>query len=178
MNLPDRYPVVEVDESRGLSGPDPALPVLRRRCDQVMSPQWMVPSQVALRLVPNGHALEIPMALWSASSATGTSSGSIALIPMGARCGLRPEPNKRPPGHAKKRRTAGTAIRAIDREYLPLCKVHQLDTSLLMGAPQCSHDDAVRGVNRVSGPHCFLVRCGWLVSSRRFSQSASRGSPL
>jgi len=136
MKVPDREPVVAVDKPRGLSGSDPAIAALRNLCDQVMSYQRLVPLRVTLKPVLHRHDLEIPMALWGAISAKGTSLGSIALIPMGARCGLRPEPNQRAPGHTKIRRVAGMAFRAIDEEILLLCNVHQLDTGLLMGAPQ------------------------------------------
>ena len=64
MESPDRDPVVVVDKSQGLSGPDPALAVLRGLCDQDMSHQWLAPSRVARKPVPHGHGLEIPMTLW------------------------------------------------------------------------------------------------------------------
>lgn len=77
------------------------------------------------------------MAFWGATRAKGTSHGSTASIPMGARCGADLTPNQRTSGHAASAKTVGTANREVNEEdsLLP-SKVHRLDTGLLMGAPQ------------------------------------------
>jgi hypothetical protein len=137
VKVPDRDPVVVVASTERLSGPDPALTVIDDPCDQIMSPQWMAPLLGAQTAGTHGHGLEIPMTLWSATRATGMSFGSLASIPMGARHGLEPKPNLRVSGHAETTTTAGIDIRAFEsEEFLLTGKVRQLDTSLLMGAPQ------------------------------------------
>ena len=139
MELPEWDPVVGVVKSQSLSGPIPARAALHIQCDQVMSHLRLAPSPAARMPVPPGHGLEIQMALWSATRARGTSPGSHAPIPMGARCGPDPTPNPRAPGHAAARRTAGTASREPDEENnLLLPGAYRLDTGLLMGTPQPS----------------------------------------
>jgi hypothetical protein len=137
MDLPEWDPVVGVVKSQSLSGPIPARAALHIQCDQAVSHKRLAPSPAARMPVPPGHGLEIQMALWSATRARGTSLGSDASIPMGARCGLDPTPNPRLPGHAAERRAAGTATREPDEENdLLLSGVYRLDTGLLMGTPQ------------------------------------------
>jgi hypothetical protein len=137
MKRPEWDPVVGVAKTERLSGPIPANAAFLKPRDQVMSRLWVAPTPAALTTVPPGHDLEIPMAFWSATCATGTSHRSIASIPMGARCGADLTPNLRMPGHAAVRKAAGTASREFDEEEnLFLSKLHQLDTGLLMGAPQ------------------------------------------
>ena len=94
MDRPEWDPVVVLAQTERLSGPIPANAAILMRRDQVMSPLWLAPSPAALTTVPPGHGLEIPMAFWSATRITGTSHGSIASIPMGARCGVDPTPNR------------------------------------------------------------------------------------
>ena len=137
MERPEWNPVVVVAKTKRVSGPIPACAAFLKPRDQVMSHLWLAPSPVALTRVPHGHDLEIPMAFWGAIRATGTSLGSIASIPMGARCGPDLTPNLRMPGHATVRKAAGTANREFDEEdSLLLSTVYLLDTGLLMGAPQ------------------------------------------
>ena len=93
MERPEWNPVVVLAQTVRLSGPIPANAVSFKPRDQVMSPLWLAPSPAALTAVPPGHGLEIPMAFWSATRATGTSYGSIASIPMGAWCGPDLTPN-------------------------------------------------------------------------------------
>lgn len=93
MERPEWDPVVVLAQTKRLSGPIPANAALLGLRDQVMSPLWLAPSPAALTTVPTGHGLEIPMAFWSATCAMGTSHGSNASIPMGARCGANPKPN-------------------------------------------------------------------------------------
>lgn len=93
MDRPEWDPVVVLDQTERLSGPVPAIAVSFNPRDQAMSPLWLAPSPAALTTVPTGHGLEIPMAFWSATRATGTSHGSIASIPMGAWCGPDLTPN-------------------------------------------------------------------------------------
>lgn len=81
-----------LDQTRCLSGPVPAVAAIHSRCNQVMSSKWLAPSRVAPHPVFNGHDLEIPTVLWGVTHAKGTSLGSIALIPMGGRCGADPNP--------------------------------------------------------------------------------------
>ena len=136
MERPEWYPAVGVVTSRTPSGPISAVAAFQRRRDQVMSHRQLAPLPAALQPVSHGHGLEIPMALWGAISATGMSSGSIALIPMGARCVFNANPNPQVPGYATTRTAAGTATRETDEEpTLLLCGVYQLDAGLLMGAP-------------------------------------------
>jgi hypothetical protein len=92
MERPEWDPVVVLVQTERLSGPVPAIAVFPKPRDQVMSPLWLAPSLAALTTVPPGHGLQIPMAFWSATRATGTSHGSIASIPMGAWCGSNPTP--------------------------------------------------------------------------------------
>jgi hypothetical protein len=154
VKVPDRDPVVVVVSTERLSGPDPAFAVIDDPCDQIMSPKWLAPLLVAKTAVPHGHGLEIPMTLWSAARATGMSFGSFASIPMGARQGFEPQPNLRASGHAGTTTTAGIDIRAIEsEEFLLTGKVRQLDTSLLMGAPQSSRS--------ASGDDPFLHVLWW-----------------
>jgi hypothetical protein len=137
MDLPEWDPVVGMVKAQRLSGPIPAQAALHIQCDQAVSHKRLAPSPAARTSVPPGHGLEIQMALWSATRARGTSPGSYASIPMGARCGPDPTPNPRAPGHAAARRAAGTATREPDEENnLLLCGVYRLDTGLLMGTPQ------------------------------------------
>lgn len=137
MERPEWDPVVVVAKTKRLSGPVPAYSAFLKPRDQVMSRLWLAPSPAAPTPESHGHGLEIPMAFWSATRAMGTSHCSIALIPMGARCGADPTPNLRVPGHATVRKADGTASHEFDEEdTLLLSKVHQLDTGLLMGAPQ------------------------------------------
>ena len=118
MEMPEWYPVVALVESKRLSGPIPARAVLHDPCDPVMSQLELAPFWVAQKPVPPGHGLETPMTFWSAICATGTSSGSIASIPMGAWGGSLPTPWPRESGHAEDPRTAGTATRELDEEIL------------------------------------------------------------
>jgi len=121
-------------KTRCLSGPVPAVAAIHSRCNQVMSPKWLAPSRVAPHPVFNGHGLEIPTVLWSVTHAKGTSPGSIALIPMGGRCGLDPNPNDESKGM---NRREGQRVRhhpAANRGgSLLMCKVCRLDRGLLMG---------------------------------------------
>jgi hypothetical protein len=94
MERPEWDPVVVLAQTKRLSGPIPACAAFLRPRDQVMSPLWLAPSPAALTTVPPGHGLEIPMAFWGATRAMGTSQGSIASIPMGARCGADPTPTR------------------------------------------------------------------------------------
>jgi hypothetical protein len=138
MDLPEWDPVVGMVKSQWLSGPIPAQAALHIQCDQAVSHKRLAPSPAArMSVPPPGHGLEIQMALWSATRARGTSPGSYASIPMGARCGPDPTPNPRAPGHAAARSAAGTASRESDEEKnLLLCGAYRLDTGLLMGTPQ------------------------------------------
>jgi hypothetical protein len=140
MDLPEWDPVVGMVKSQWLSGPIPAQAALHIQCDQAVSYKRLAPSPAArMSVPPPGHGLEIQMALWSATRARGTSPGSYASIPMGARCGPDPTPNPRAPGHAAARSAAGTASRESDEENnLLLCKAYRLDTGLLMGTLQGS----------------------------------------
>ena len=61
------------------------------------------------------------MTFWSALRSMGSSFGSTAWIPMGARCGPDPTPNLRKSGRAKTRRTAGTVTRELDEESISSC---------------------------------------------------------
>jgi hypothetical protein len=141
MDLPEWDPVVALATARSLSGPIPARSALHIQCDQVVSHMRLAPSPAARMPVPPGHGLEIQTALWSATRARGTSPGSHASIPMGARCGPDPTPNPRVPGHAAARSAAGTASREPDEENnLLLCEPYRLDTGLLMGTPQVRQD--------------------------------------
>ena len=149
MDSPEWDLVVALAIARSLSGPIPARAALHIQCDQVVSHMRLAPSPAARMPVPPGHGLEIQTALWSATGARGTSPGSHASIPMGARCGLDPTPNPRAPGHAAARRAAGTASREPDEATtLLLCWAYRLDTGLLMGALQRWVADAmVSGVS-------------------------------
>ena len=121
MEKPEWYPVVALVEPKRLSGPIPARAVFRNPCDRVTSQLELAPTWVAQTPVHRGHGLEIPMTFWSAIRATGTSSGSIASIPMGAWCGTSPTPWPRESGHAEKRTTAESATRELDEEILSSC---------------------------------------------------------
>jgi hypothetical protein len=134
MKKPEREPLKVLEKTRCLSGPVPAIAVIHRRCNQVMSPKWLAPSRAARPPVFDGHDLEIPTVLWGVTHAKGTSLGSIALIPMGGRCGADPNPIAREQGHAAARRAAGTAFPAANRGgSLLMCNVRRLDRGLLMG---------------------------------------------
>jgi hypothetical protein len=159
MERPEWNPVVVVAKTKRVSGPIPASTAFLKPRDQVMNHLWLAPSPVALTRVPHGHDLEIPMAFWGAIRATGTSLGSIASIPMGARCGADLTPNLRMPGHATVRKAAGTANREFDEEdSLLLSTVYLLDTGLLMGAPQGGFSHP----NRICGADVPATRGVWL----------------
>jgi len=115
MKWPEWDPVVVLAQTKRLSGPIPACTAFLRPCDQVMSPLWLAPSPAALTTVPTGHGLEIPMAFWSATRVMGTSCGSNASIPMGARNGHDRNQNQRTPGHATTSKAAGT-VKPLQRE--------------------------------------------------------------
>jgi len=115
MDQPEWDPVVGLAKTERLSGPIPVCAVFVTTRDQVMSPLWLAPSSAALRPVPHGHALEIPMAFWSATRAMGTSHGSDASIPMGARNGHDRNQNQRTPRHAETSKPAGT-VKPLQRE--------------------------------------------------------------
>jgi len=55
------------------------------------------------------------MAFWSATSAMGTSHGSDASIPMGARNGHDRNQHQRTPGHAETSKAAGT-VKPLQRK--------------------------------------------------------------
>jgi len=115
MDRPEWDPVVVVVKSGRLSGPIPACAAFVETRDQVMSPLWLAPSTAALRPVLHGHDLEIPMAFWSAMRSMGTSHGSDASIPMGARNGHDRNQHQRTPGHAETSKAAGT-VKPLQRE--------------------------------------------------------------
>ena len=123
-----------LEKTKCLSGPVPAVAAFHSRCNQVMIPKWLAPSRVAPHPVFNGHGLEIPTVLWGVTHAKGTSLGSIALIPMGGRCGFDPNPNDESKGM---NRREGQRVRhhpAANRGgSLLMCKVCRLDKGLLMG---------------------------------------------
>jgi len=108
MDRPEWDPVVVVAISQRLSGPIPACAVFVETRDQVMSPLWLAPSTAAQRPVLHGHDLETPMAFWSAMRSMGTSRGSDASIPMGARNGHDRNQHQRTPRHAETSKAAGT----------------------------------------------------------------------
>ena len=122
MEKPEWYPVVVLEKTKRLSGPIPACTASRGPRDQAMSHLWLAPSLAALTPVLHGHGLEIPMAFWSATRAKGTSQGSHASIPMGARCGSDPTPNPRTPGHVTACEAVGTVTREADEENLFSCE--------------------------------------------------------
>ena len=122
MEKPEWNPVVVLEKTKRLSGPIPACAASRGPRDQAMSHLWLAPSLAALTSVPHGHGLEIPMAFWSATRAKGTSQGSDASIPMGARCGPDPTPNPRTPGHVTACEAAGTVTREPDEKNFFSCE--------------------------------------------------------
>ena len=87
MGWPEWDPVVALAKTERLSGPIPVFAAFVTTRDQVMSPLWLAPSSAAPPSPRVAPALEIPMAFWSAPRAMGTSHGSDASIPMGARNG-------------------------------------------------------------------------------------------
>jgi len=172
MDSPEWDPVVAVEKSQWLSGPIPARAALHIQCDQVVSHKRLAPSPAARMSVPPGHGLEIQMALWSATCARGTSPGSDASIPMGARCGLDPTPNPGVPGHAAARRVAGTASREPDEENnLLLCGVYRLDTGLLMGALQSRLEACA--TKRAKLPRMIYIGSSGVASVARISHRVS-----
>jgi hypothetical protein len=122
MEKPEWYPVVVLERTKRLSGPIPACTASRGPRDQAMSHLWLAPSLAALTPVLHGHGLEIPMAFWSATRAKGTSQGSHASIPMGARCGSDPTPNPRTPGHVTACEAAETVTREPDEKNFFSCE--------------------------------------------------------
>jgi len=122
MEKPEWNPVVALEKTKRLSGPIPACAASRGPRDQAMSHLWLAPSLAVLTSVPHGHGLEIPMAFWSATRAKGTSQGSDASIPMGARCGPDPTPNPRTPGHVTACEAAGTVTREPDEKNFFSCE--------------------------------------------------------
>ena len=122
MEKPEWYPVVVLEKTKRLSGPIPACTASRGPRDQAMSHLWLAPSLAALTSVLHGHGLEIPMAFWGATRAKGTSQGSHASIPMGARCGPHPTPKPRTPGHVTACEAAGTVTREPDEKNFFSCE--------------------------------------------------------
>ena len=122
MEKPEWYPVVVLEKTKRLSGPIPACTASRGPRDQAMSHLWLAPSLAALTPVLHGHGLEIPMAFWGATRAKGTSQGSHASIPMGARCGPHPTPKPRTPGHVTACEAAGTVTREPDEKNFFSCE--------------------------------------------------------
>jgi len=90
----DFDPVVPVARLRRTPAPSGSLCLSNTLQPGHEPPECWNPHGYPLRLYPHGHGLEIPTLLWSATRTKGTSSGSIASIPMGARTGTRlPDPS-------------------------------------------------------------------------------------